>query len=267
MYTNVNLAAPVAVLAFLGTGFILFVAAVIVIHALLVRKLGRAKLISAAMLILAALYFAAILAFSFASQEKVLARGEEKHFCEIDCHLAYSIVNIQQAKTLGSLPNQATARGLYTIITVKTRFDETTTAPWRGDKPLRPNSRVVTLLDEHGNSYWPSADGQRALEVSKGSGTPLTTPLRPGESYTTELVFDLPPEVKSAKLLINEGEFITHFIIGHENSLLHKKTEFRLDLPPVQQLSATAARSTHNGLLWQPTLPPAATETKIETIN
>jgi len=60
------------------------------------------------------------------------------------------------------------------------------------------------------------------------SGKPLTAPLRPSESYTTDIVFDLPADVKSATLLVNEGDFVTHFIIGHENSFLHRKTRFRL---------------------------------------
>jgi hypothetical protein len=28
---------------------------------------------------------------------------------------------------------------------------------------------------------------------------------------------------------MREGEFSTHFIIGHENSFWHKKTKFRLE--------------------------------------
>jgi hypothetical protein len=67
-----------------------------------------------------------------------------------------------------------------------------------------------------------------ALDATPASNTPLTAPLRPGESYTTEVVFDLPADVKSATLLINEGDFVTHLIIGHENSFLHGKTRFQL---------------------------------------
>ena len=235
MTTNVNLAAPVGALAFLGTGFILFVTALMLIYALVRRKFGGAKLIFASMLILTVLYLAAMLAFSFASHEQVLARGEEKHFCEIDCHLAYSVANVQQSRTFGNLPNQNTASGVYTIITVKTRFDETTIAPWRGNGLLYPNSRALTLIDERGNRYRPSLQG----------GTPLTTPLRPGESYTTDLVFDLPAGVRSATLLINEGEWITHLVIGHENSPLHKKTRFQIDLPatPLVRFDRNAGRS------------------------
>lgn len=57
---------------------------------------------------------------------------------------------------------------------------------------------------------------------------PLTTPLRPGDSYTTDIAFDLPAEAKPSTLLINEGEWVTHLVIGHENSLLHRKTRFQL---------------------------------------
>jgi hypothetical protein len=87
---------------------------------------------------------------------------------------------------------------------------------------------VLTLVDEQGNRYSPSTEGQHALDAAQNGGTPMTTPLRPGGSYTTEVVFDLPPDAKAATLLVNEGEWETHFVIGHENSPLHKKTRFQL---------------------------------------
>ena len=218
MSTNVNLAAPIGALALLGTAFLLFVAGVLLIQSLIVRKRARARIATIAMLVIAAVYLAAILIFSFASHEKVLARGEEKHFCELDCHLAYSIVNSRQAKTIGEPPTQTTANGQFVVITLKTRFDETTISPQRGNGLLYPNSRALTLIDERGNRYGPVAQ----------LGTPLTTPLRPGETYSTDVVFDLPAEVKASTLLINEGDFITHLVIGHENSPLHRQTRFQL---------------------------------------
>ena len=114
------------------------------------------------------------------------------------------------------------------MVTIKTRFDETTISPTRGNGLLYPNSRVLTLVDERGNKYSRSTVGQRALEAAQNGGTPLTTPLKPGGSYTTEVVFDLPPDAKAATLLVNEGEWETHFVIGHENSPLHRKTRFQL---------------------------------------
>jgi hypothetical protein len=227
MNTNVNLAAPFGVMALLGTGFLFFLAAIVLIQSLIVKKRVRAKVVLVAMLVIAGGYLGVTLIFSFASNEKVLARGEEKHFCEIDCHLAYSIVNARQSKTIGNPPSQSAAQGLYTIITIKTRFDETTISSTRGNSLLHPNSRLLTLVDKRGNKYKPSAEGQRALDAV-GSGAALTTPLRPGESYTTDVVFDLPSDAKASTLLINEGEWVTHLVIGHENSPLHKQAKFQL---------------------------------------
>jgi hypothetical protein len=176
----------------------------------------------------AGLYLVVLLIFSFASSEKLLARGEEKHFCEIDCHLAYSVTDVRETKTLGDTPNQLTAAGVFHVVTITTRFDENTINPHRGNGLLYPNSRVVTVSDQNGNQYFPSVDAQGVLEKSQAAGTPMTIPLRPSESYSTTLVFDLPADIKNATLLIREGELVTHFVIGHENSFLHKKTRFQI---------------------------------------
>src|SRR5258706_2388818 len=136
MYTNVNLAAPIGALALLGTGFILLVGAILLIHALIVRKSGRAKISVAVMVMLTAIYCGVMLVFSVLSHDKLLARGEEKHFCELDCHLAYSIINTRQAKTIGAETSLATAQGQFTIVTIHTRLDETTIA-------LRPGNRLL----------------------------------------------------------------------------------------------------------------------------
>lgn len=212
MSTNINLEAPVAALALLGTAFLIFVAAIGLIQSLIVRKLRRGKILMLAMVAIVALYGSALVAFSFASHNNLLPRGQEKHFCELDCHLAYSIVNVTPAAVASPEGNQSVT------VTIKTRFDEMTIASSRGNGLLYPNPRKLTLYDDRGSLYTPQS--QR--------GTPLTTPLRPGESYTTDVLFNLPSGVKPAKLLLNESDWITHVVIGHENSPFHKKTEFQL---------------------------------------
>lgn len=218
MYTNVNLAAPLGALALLGTAFLSFLTTIALLQSLFVRKHGRAKIVLLAMLVIAGVYVAAILIFSFSSRENLLARGQEKYFCELDCHLAYSIVNTTKGKTFGATANQLTVQRQFTIVTIKTRFDEKTTGSRRGDGLLYPNGRAVLLIDQQGNRYAP-------VSVA---GTLLTNPLRPGESYTTDIAFDLPADVKPASILINEDAWETLFVIGHENSLLHKKTRFQV---------------------------------------
>ena len=228
MYTNVNLAAPVGVLLFLGTGLLLFVLGLGLTYSVISRKFGLTRFALIAMAAITGLYLGAILIFSFASSEKVLARGQEKHFCEIDCHLAYSVTDVRETKTLGDAPRQVTAAGTFRVVTIKTRFDETTIGPTRGNGQLYPNSRVLAVIDESGRKYFPSSPGQSALESSQSAGTPMTTPLRPSENYTTSFVFDLPADIRIPTLLIREGEVVTRFIIGHENSPLHKETRFQI---------------------------------------
>jgi hypothetical protein len=228
MITNVNLAAPLGALVLLGVGFLFLLLGLAFVYTLVKRKFRANKLVLAAAALLAVVYIGVLLLFSFRSNEQVLARGQEKHFCEIDCHLAYSIVAVTDAKTLGDSAAQATAAGMFRSVTIKTRFDENTISPRRGNGLLYPNRRVVALLDDQGRKYLPSAPGQSVLESSKAAGTPLTTPLRPGESYTTTFVFDLPADARNPSLLITEGEWLTHFVIGHENSPLHKQTRFQL---------------------------------------
>lgn len=229
MNTNVNLEAALGVLSLVGFCFVLLLTGLVFVHALARRKKARAVRALAAALALCVLYAGGTVAFSLASSERVLARGEEKYFCEIDCHLAYSVVGVRKAKTLGGPPQRLTAGGEFYVVTVRTRFDENTVSPRRGDAPLTPNPRAAAVFDGRGRRYEPSSEAQRVLEGSGAAGRPLSAPLRPGESYTTELVFDLPTDARDPVLLINESDVPTRFIIGHENSLLHKQTKFRIE--------------------------------------
>jgi hypothetical protein len=224
----VNLAAPIGAMAFLGAGLIFFVAGLIFLYTAVKGELAGTKVVVSAMAAVTAIYLGVMLFFSFTSSETVLARGQEKHFCEIDCHLAYSILDVRQTKTLGNGPTQSTADGLYHILTIKTRFDANTISPTRGNGALTPNSRLATVVDAQGHKYWPSEIGARTLAQTEDPGSPFTEAVRPGETYTTKLVFDLPADVANPTLLLNEGTWLTRFIIGHENSPLHKKTRFQL---------------------------------------
>ena len=231
MNTNVNLEAALGVLLFLGAGFCLAVAGVVAAHALVTRRPARARRALLAACALVLVYAWAMLAFSFVSRHRVLARGEEKYFCEVDCHLAYSVVSVRASETLGAPPHEARAAGRFYVVTVRTRFDEQTISPRRGDAPLTPNKRAAAMIDEDGRRYEVSEEGRRALELSGEAGTPFTAPLRPGESYMTKLVFDLPEDVKRPALLISEAGAATRFIVGHENSLFHRKTMLAVESP------------------------------------
>src|SRR5258708_7423181 len=133
---------------------------------------------------------------SLASTEKVLPTGGWKYFCEIDCHIAYSLSGAQTTEALGTEMQQTAARGKFIIVRLKTWFDERTISTHRGNGPLTPNLRKVSLVDDTGRRFEPSAEGQAAFERLSNRSTPLTAALRPRESYITNLVFDVPNDAR-----------------------------------------------------------------------
>jgi hypothetical protein len=214
--SNMNFPAPLAVLGFLAACGGLFLALASSVISWFVRK----PKIACGMLLLGAvgaiLYLGLLSGFSLASHATTVPRGQEKYFCEIDCHLAYSVVGVQ---------TQALSTALRYRITLRTRFDETTTSPSRPiDAPLNPSPRIIRLIDASGNEYVP-------VTVQ---GTPLLTHLKPADSYTTQLEFRVPKETApgeatSLRLLLQTAPgWPDHFVIGDENSWLHKKTYFAL---------------------------------------
>jgi hypothetical protein len=209
--SNMNFPAPLAVVGFLGAalGLVLGVAAVMIFW--FARKANFARTLAIVIAAGTVVYLALLLGFSAASRTITLSRGEEKYFCEIDCHLAYSIANVQA---------QADSNATRYLIKLRTRFDESTTSPSRpNDATLTPSPREVWLLDSTGHTYTPTAS----------EGAQLLTPLKPGDSYATQLEFTVPKDATGLRLLLRtKPAWPDHFVIGDENSLLHKKTYFAL---------------------------------------
>jgi hypothetical protein len=209
--SNMNFPAPLAAVGFLAAGVGLFVALASVLIFWFARK---PRLARAAVMVIGTgvvIYLALLLGFSAGSHERALGRGQEKYFCEIDCHLAYSVVDVK---------TQADATSSRYIVTVRTRFDETTTSPSRPkDAPLMPSPREVRLIDDAGHEYEPVST----------AGTSLMTPIKPAESYTTQVDFKLPKDASGLRLLISTVPgWPDRIVIGDENSWLHKKTYFAL---------------------------------------
>src|SRR5260370_24913040 len=221
--------APVVVLLFLGTILLIGASFLVLFYGAIRRSTFFTRLGGGAALAIAVGYFILLTGVSFASSERVLPPGGWKYFCEIDCHIAYSLIDAQKATTLGPEFQQVSARGEFVVLRIKTWFDERTISAQRGNGPLTPNNRKVVLVDAARRSFAPSPEGQMALARLNGNSTPLAQPLRPGESSTTDFVFDVPRNAEGLRLLLTEDDPETRFVIGHENSFLHKKIYFGLD--------------------------------------
>ena len=215
--------APMVVLVFLGTGLLLVLSFVVLFYGAVRRSEFFARLGALAIVAISSGYFLLLCGVSFASSEEVLPPGGWKYFCETDCHIAYSVVGAQTAAALGPELQQVRAQGTFQLVRVKTWFDEKTISAHRGNGPLTPNRRKVFLVDDTGRRFPLSRDGESAVSRLSGGSSPLAQALRPGEAYTTDLVFDVPNDARGLRLLITEDDPETRLLIGHENSLLHKK--------------------------------------------
>jgi hypothetical protein len=218
---------PLVVLAFLGTGAGVALSALGLLAAAIFRRTALIPWVAGLGVALVLGYSGVLFAASLKSWERTLGPGEWKYFCEIDCHLAYAVEGVETTPTLGPPLDPLRANGRYRIVRLKSWFDPDTISPRRGDSALSPNSRVVYVEDATGKRYAEDYAAERALVATGRTSIPLITPLRPGESYETLLVFDLPEAVRSPRLYVGVHG-IEALLIGHEDSPLHKKIWFRI---------------------------------------
>ncbi len=223
MYSNGNFESHLAALCFLGTAGLTALLTVATIVLYFTRR--RWALYTAlAVVVLVAAYASALAFFSWASYDRTVARGDEKFFCAMDCHIAYSVQNVERMKSVGDV----NAAGEFVVVTVRSHFDERTIAPWRGNAPLTPDPPTLELVDGQGRSYPVSPTGQKAWEHANPKAHSLTDPLRPGESFETTWVFDVPADAQSVRLFAGWHGFPSYLLIGDEDSPRHGKTYFAL---------------------------------------
>ena len=230
--------APLVVMAFLLTGLSLALSLLGVLAGAVARNRTVFRTALLAGLVVTIGYGATWAASGLVSTERTLAPGERKIFCEIDCHLAYTVVALERAQELGHGPAATRARGEFWVVTLQTWFDPSTISRERPrDATLTPNPRRVVMVDAAGHRYPIAPAGRRALEEPS---TPLDTPLVPGESYRTRLVFDLPPDVRDPRLLLTDSDPVSALLIGHESAPVHRKAFFAL--PPARALASSGTK-------------------------
>jgi hypothetical protein len=220
--------APVVVLLLLGTLLAVGASLLVLLYGVARRSkpVSRLGLSVAASFVMG--YFSILCCVSLLGTDATLPLGGWKYFCEIDCHIAYSVSDVSEAGVILGPEGQRTAaqeEGYFVFVELKTWFDEKTISPHRGNSPLTPGPRAIVLIDESGHRYRRSIVGEIALANAVGMSTPLSQPLRPGDSYISRLVFEIPRDSKPQSLLITDPEdnWMDRLLIGHENSLFHKK--------------------------------------------
>lgn len=207
------------------TGMGLFAGMLTVADAWIASRRDLARKVAIGVLVWLGVYTGALLIASLSSKERVLGLNEAKAFCGfyLDCHLHASVVNVQRVKSLG--PGQRAAQGVYCVVTVRISSDARRAT-------LKPHHLAATVVDDRGNVYERSSEGEKALESALGGIVPFEQPVGPAGFYAKDLVFDLPADIRDPRLRITEGPWmgrlIELFLIGDEDSLFHRKMLFRL---------------------------------------
>ena len=220
--------AHIMTLLFLGTGFVIVSSLVLALYGAISGKKLTTRLGAVLISVVGGSYSLFLLGAGIVTTDKTLPEGSWKYFCEPDCHIAYSISSVQTAAVLGTESNLVQANGEYMVVRLKTWFDEHSIAKFRGNGPLTPIPRLVSLIDAENKRYYPT---QLKPGILAETSTPLVQALRPGESYLTTLVFDVPKEARDLRLLITDDDPISVVTIDHENSPFHGKIFLSLNSP------------------------------------
>lgn len=165
------------------------------------RRFRRAALTSGT---IAIGYVVVVAGAAVLAPDRALALGEEKYICELDCHLAYSVVDVRRG-------------GDSLIVRLNVRFDAQTISSHRArDLPLNPGLRRVRLVGRGGVRY-PS--------ISLGD---LQRTLQPGQSYQTDLIFDVDAGATGLILYIADADPTKMVLVGSDNAPLRRPVGFQL---------------------------------------
>jgi hypothetical protein len=219
---------PLAVVCFVCTAGVLAIFLFVGIYGLSKKSRQLATIAGIAGGLCVLIYSVILLGFSLFSSDVDLSVGEKKYFCEIDCHLAYQVAAVSIDKAVGGELDQIVSNGEFLVVELRTWFDPSTISAKRGERPLTPNERVAILTDSRGHSFTPSPKSAAVLAAHRLHSTPLLTPLRPGQSYTSYLVFEVPARTEGLKLWLRSDDEVGALLWGNELSPLHGKVRFLL---------------------------------------
>jgi hypothetical protein len=161
---------------------------------------GRPRLLVATSVVVTswlACYAMALVLGPVLTARRTLARGEELHFCGLDCHLHVSVVRVTRDHDL--------------VVTIRFRSDARAA-------PEFPSHLTMRVVDAAGEEYQ--------------AATPRDWPPLPaGESYEREIRFALPPGAAPDRLIATRGDWEDYLVPGPENALVQQRRALRLDVP------------------------------------
>jgi hypothetical protein len=123
-----------------------------------------------------------------------------------------TVEGVDTVKTLGIGPTEIRPKGIFFILHVKMSNH----ARGIAQKPSEPR---IHIEDGDGNIWTFSAKGQRALESTDGKQNDIGKRLELDESLVTKIVFEIPRNKRGLKAMIEEGPFITKFLLPEDKEV------------------------------------------------
>jgi hypothetical protein len=145
--------------------------------------------------------------FYFLRADKVVPLGTDICFDD----WCVTITSIERRQTLGADGQVTNSRGQFVILHIIMSNQARRVA----QKPSEPR---IHILDENGNFWTFSPEGQQALEKLIGKQIPIDEKLEVHQSLETQLVFDVPKD-KNLKALIEEGPLITKLLLNEDRDV------------------------------------------------
>ncbi len=187
--------------------FFLTLIAIIVFTIQIIIKLFKHKSIKSSLrllIIVITAYSFLWIFFYFKSSKIIVPLGTDICFDD----WCATITKVEQMKTLGN----EKPKGQFIILNIRMSNH----ARGIAQKPSEPR---VHIFDGQGHFYSISKRGQKALERLIGKQLPLDEMLELHQSLETQLVFDIPSDVKGANGLIEEGPFITKLLFQNNKQV------------------------------------------------
>jgi hypothetical protein len=189
-------------LIFLITAILVFVFGLRLFIKLFRRKKATGELKTLTVVILS---YAILWCISyFTSAKKTVALGTDICFDD----WCATVTSTEQQKVLGN----EKANGQFIVLHIAISNHARRIA----QKPSEPR---VQIIDDNNGCWSLSLKGQQALENLIGKQIPLDVRLELHQSLQMQLVFDIPLNVKNLKAVIEEGPFITKFLLQDDKEV------------------------------------------------
>jgi len=205
----------IGIFMLLATVGLLVLAAAVLVHARITKRPTPLRPLVLTAGGWAVLYAALLLGTSLTSDERVLDIAEDKKFCGfyLDCHMQVAVTGVDTVREIGL----RRANGVFYVVTLRVSSDAVRAR-------LNLIAPQLVLRD---------AAGRRYDQAPDNSGiAPLAREIGPDESFNSTLVFDVPEDATDLRLHVSMGFWVDRLIesvlIGDEDSILHKRTSFRI---------------------------------------